>query len=170
MSRTLLLFSHDFHVNLKKTFKAHDVYFMDINAEVLNQSKHKSHKLISNLVECLFVGYDKLTLITNYTPRIDIKSTFGDRYLGLTIKSNDIKDSYELSDFHAAVMSHFTSHRLLVESLVFLKKALVSATLSKTTSNLKTLNRLIDDYDVLIHKSKSALAVYAEDIILRFGA
>lgn len=170
MSRSLLLYSHDFHVDIKKMFKADDVHMIDINAEVLNKSTHKTYKLMSELVECLFDGYDKLTLVTNYVPKNGHTSHFGERSLVFMVKTNDIKDAYELNDFHAAVMSHVTSHRLLVESLVFLKKELVSSTLSKATSNLKTLNTLINDYDTLISKSESVLAMYAKDIALRFGA
>lgn len=169
MSKSLLLYSHDFHINVKKLFKADDVHMIDINAEVLNKSTHKTYKLMSELVNCLFDGYDKLTLVTNYLPKSGHENNFGERSLVFMLKTNDIKDAYELNDFHAAVMLHLTSHRLLVESQSFLKKELVSATLSKSTSNLKTLNALINDYDALIHKSASLLAKYAEDIVLRFG-
>ena len=170
MSRSLLLYSHDFHVDIKKMFKADDVHMIDINAEVLNKSTHKTYKLMSELVKCLFDGYDKLTLITNYVPKSGHHNHFGERSLAFTLNTNDIKDAYELNDFHAAVMSHVTSHRLLVESQMFLRKELVSSTLSKATSSLKTLNTLINDYDALISKSKSVLAIYAKDIALRFGA
>lgn len=170
MSNSLLLYSHDFHVEVKRWFKADDVHMIDINAEVLNKSTHKTYKLMSELVNCLFEGYDKLTLITNFVPRNDHENYFGERSLVFMVKTNGIKDAYALSDFHAAVMSHLTSHRLLIESLVFLKKELVSSTLSKATSNLKHLNALIDDYETLIIKSKLVLDVYREDIVLKFGA
>ena len=49
-------------VNLKKLFKAHDVHMIDINAEVMNNATHKNYKLMSELVKCLFVEYDRLTL------------------------------------------------------------------------------------------------------------
>lgn len=170
MSKSLLLYSHDFHINVKKLFKPHDVHMIDINAEVLNKSTHKTYKLMSELVECLFDGYDKLTLVTNYDPNSGHHNHYGERSLVFMVKTNDIKDAYELNDFHAAVMSHVKSHRLLVESQMLLRKELVNSTLSKATSNLNTLNTLIYDYDTLISKSKSVLAMYAEDIVLRFGA
>lgn len=66
-------------------------------------------------------------------------------------------------------MSHLTSHRLLVESQVFLRKELVSSQLSKATNNIKTLNTLMNDYDALINKSKWVLDNYREDLVLRFG-
>lgn len=169
MSRSLLLYSHDFHINVKKLFKADDVHMIDIHAEVLNKATHKNYKLISELVNCLFDGYDKLTLITNYTPKTDHGNLLGERFLAFTLKTNDIKDTYELNDFHTAVMSHLTSHRLLLESQVFLRKEIVSSTLSKAASNLKTLNTLMSDYDTLINKSKLAFDTYRDDIVLRFG-
>ena len=67
---------------------------------------------MSELVNCLFEGYDKLTLITNFVPRNDHENYFGERSLVFMVKTNGIKDAYALSDFHAAVMSHLTSHRL----------------------------------------------------------
>lgn len=169
MSRSLLLYSHDFHINVKKLFKADDVHMIDIHAEVLNKAAHKNYKLMSELVNSLFDGFDKLTLITNYAPKTDHENLFGEHSLAFTLKTSDIKDTYELNDFHTAVMSHLTSHRLLLESQVFLRKEIVSSTLSKATSNLKTLNTLMDDYDTLINKSRSVLDSYREDIVLRFG-
>jgi len=150
-------------------FKAYDVHMIDINAEVLNRYTHKTYKLMSELVNCLFDGYDKLTLVTNYVHKVSHESHLSERSLAFILKTNSIKDAYELNDFHAAVMSHFTSHRLLIESQSFLKKALVSATLSKLTSNLKTLDALIHDHDALIQRSTSTLAQYSEDLVLRFG-
>lgn len=142
---------------------------IDINAEVMNNATHKNYKLMSELVKCLFEGYDKLTLITNFVPKSEHGNLFDRRSLVFIFKANDIKDTYELNDFHAAVMSHLTSHRLLVESQVFLRKEFVNSQLSKATNNLKTLHTLISDYDVLINKSKSVLDIYREDIVLRFG-
>ena len=43
MSNSLLLYSHNFHVEVKKWFKADDVHMIDINAEVLNKSTHKTY-------------------------------------------------------------------------------------------------------------------------------
>ncbi len=169
MSRSLLIYSHDFQINVKKLFKAHDVHMIDINAEVMNNATHKNYKLMSELVKCLFEGYDKLTLITNFVPKSDHGNLFDRRSLAFILKANDIKDTYELNDFHAAVMSHLASHRLLVESQVFLRKEFVSSQLSKATSNLKILHSLMSDYDALINKSNSVLAIYREDIVLRFG-
>jgi len=170
MSRSLLLYSHDFQINVKKLFKAHDVHMLDINAEAMNNATHKNYKLMSELVECLFDGYDKLTLITNFVPKSDHEHLFDERSLAFIFKTNDLKDTYELNDFHAAVMAHLTSHRLLVESQVFLRKELISSQLSKATSNLKTLNTLINDCDALINKSKLVLDGYRDDFVLRFGA
>ena len=169
MSRSLLIYSHDFQINVKKLFKAHDVHMIDINAEVMNNATHKSYRLMSELVGCLFEGYDQLTLITNFAPKSEHENLFDERSLAFTFKENDIKDRYELNDFHAAVMSRLTSHRLLVESQVFLRKELVSSKLSKATNNVKTLNGLMNDYDALINKSKLALDSYREDIVIRFG-
>ena len=140
MSKSLLLYSHDFQINVKKLFKAHDVHMIDINAEVMNNATHKNYKLMSELVKCLFERYDKLTLITNFVPKSNHGNLFDKRCLAFIFKTNDLKDTYELNDFHAAVMSHLTSHRLLVESQVFLRKALVSSQLSRALNNLKTLN------------------------------
>lgn len=42
MSSSLLLFSHDFHINVKKLFKVHDVHMIDIHAEVMNNATHKN--------------------------------------------------------------------------------------------------------------------------------
>lgn len=170
MSRSLLLYSHDFHINAKKLFKADDVHMIDIHAEVLNKATYKNYQLMSELVNCLFDGYDKLTLITNFTPKNSHENLLGEQSLAFMLQTHDIKDTYELNDFHTAVMSHLKSHCLLVESQVFLRKEIVSSTLSKATSNLKTLNTLMNDYDTLINKSKSALDAYREDIVLRFGA
>lgn len=170
MSRSLLLYSHDFHINVKKLFKADDVHMIDIHAEVLNKATYKNYQLMSELVSCLFDGYDKLTLITNYAPKTDHENLLGEHSLAFTLQTHDIKDTYELNDFHTAVMSHLTSHRLLIESQVFLRKEIVSSTLSKATSNLKTLNTLMNDYDTLINKSKSAFDAYRQDIVLRFSA
>lgn len=169
MSKSLLIYSHDFDINLKKMFKADDVHMIDINAEVLKKSTHKTYKLMSELVCCLFDGYDKLTLVTNYVHKVGHESHFGERSLAFILKANGIKDAYELNDFHTAVMAHLTSRRLLIESQSFLKKALVSATLSKSTNNLKTLEALIHDQEELIHRSASTFAHYAEDLVLRFG-
>jgi hypothetical protein len=154
---------------VKKLFKAHDVHLIDTNAEVMNFATHKNYKLISELVKCLFEGYDKLTLITNFVPKSEHGNLFDERSLKFIFKTNDIKETYELNDFHAAVMSHLTSHHLLVESQVFLRKELVSAQLSKATNNVKTLNALMTDYDALINKSKWVLDNYREDLVLRFG-
>ena len=170
MSRSLLLYSHDFHINVKKLFKAHDVHMIDINAEVMHNATHKNYKLMSELVECLFYGYDKLTLITNFVPKSDYEHLFDERSLAFIFKTNDLKDTYELNDFHAAVMSHLKSHRLLVESQVFRRKEFVSSQLSKAANNLKTLHTLMNDYDALINKSKWVLDTYREDLVLRFGA
>ncbi|PPD51384.1 MAG: hypothetical protein CTY12_08055 [Methylotenera sp.] len=169
MSSSLLIYSHDFQINVKKLFKAHDVHMLDINADVMNNATHKNYKLMSELVKCLFEGYDQLTLITNFVPKSDHGNLFDERSLAFIFKTNDIKDTYELNDFHAAVMSHLTSHRLLVESQVFLRKELVSSQLSKATSNVKTLNALMGDYDALINKSKCVFDSYREDLVLRFG-
>jgi len=169
MRSSLLIYSHDFQINVKNLFKAHDVHMIDISAEVMNNATHKNYKLMSELVKCLFEGYDKLTLITNFVPNCHHGNLFDGHSLAFIIKTNDIKDAYELNDFHAAVMSRLTSHRLLVESQVFLRKELVSAQLSKATSNLKTLITLMNDYDALINKSKWVLDSYKEDIVLRFG-
>jgi len=169
MSRSLLIYSHDFQINVKKLFKPHDVHMIEINAEVMNNATHKNYKLISELVKCLFPGYDKLTLITNFLPKSDHENLFDERCLAFAFKTNDLKDTYELNDFHAAVKAHLTSHRLLVESQEYLRKELVSAQLSKATSNIKTLNTLMSDYDALINKSKWVLDTYREDLILRFG-
>ncbi|NOU40259.1 MAG: hypothetical protein HOO85_03215 [Methylotenera sp.] len=169
MSRSLLIYSHDFQINVKKLFKPHDVHMIDINAEVMNNTTHKNYKLMSELVKCLFEGYDQLTLITNFAPKSDHGNLFDERSLAFIFKTNDIKDTYELSDFHAAVMAHLTSHRLLVESQMFLRKELVSSQLSKATNNLKTLHTLMNDYGALINKSKCVLDNYREDIVLRFG-
>ena len=170
MSRSLLIYSHDFQINVKKLFKAHDVHMLDINAEAMNNATHKNYKLMSELVEYLFDGYDKLTLITNFVPKSDHEHLFDERCLAFIFKTNDLKDTYELNDFHAAVMSHLTSHRLLVESQVFLRKELISSQLSKATSNVKTLNTLMSDYGALINKSKLVLDGYRDDFVLRFGA
>jgi len=169
MSRSLLLYSHDFQINVKKLFKAHDVHMLDINAEVMHNATHKNYKLMSELVKCIFEGYDKLTLITNFVPKGDHDSLFDERCLAFIFKTNDLKDTYELNDFHAAVMAHLTSHSLLVESQEFLRKELVSSQLSKATSNVKALNTLMNDYDALINKSKCVLVSYREDLVLRFG-
>ena len=169
MSRSLLIYSHDFQINVKKLFKAHDVHMIDINAEVLNNATHKNYKLMSELVKYLFEKYDRLTLITNFVPKSDHGNLFDQRSLAFIFKTNDIKATYELNDFHAAVMSHLTSHRLLVESQVFRRKELVSSQLSKATKNVKTLNTLMNDYDALINKSKWVLDNYREDLVLRFG-
>lgn len=169
MSKSLLIYSRDFHINMKKQFKSDDVHMIDINAEVLNKSTHKNYKLMCELVKFLFEGYDKLTLITNFAPQNGYEDHFGEHSLAFILERNDIKDTYELNDFHAAVISHLTSHRLLVESQVLLKKELVSATLSKATNNLRTLNALINDYEILINKSESVFDTYKKDIFLRFG-
>lgn len=169
MSRSLLIYSHDFQIKVKKLFKAHDVHMIDINAEVMNNATHKNYKLMSELVKCLFERYEKLTLITSFVPEIDHGNLFDEHSLAFILKTNDIKETYELHDFHAAVMSHLTSHRLLVESQVFLRKELVSSQLSKATNSLKTLNTLMNDYDALINKSKWVLDSYREDLVLRFG-
>ncbi|MDD2934630.1 MAG: hypothetical protein PHO76_12165 [Methylotenera sp.] len=169
MSSSLLIYSHDFQINVKKLFKAHDVHMIDINAEVMSNATHKNYKLMSELVKCLFEGYDQLTLITNFVPKSDHGNLFDERSLAFIFKTNDIKDTYELNDFHAAVMSNLTSHRLLVESQMFRRKELVSSQLSKATNNVKTLNALINDYDDLINKSKCVLDNYREDLVLRFG-
>ena len=169
MSRSLLIYSHDFQINLKKLFKAHDVHMIDIKAEVMNNATHKNYKLMSELVNCLFEGYDQLTLITNFMPKSDYGNLFDERSLAFIFKTNDIKDTYQLNDFYAAVMSHLTSHGLLVESQAFLKKELVSSQLSKATNNIKTLNTLMKDYDALINNSKWVLDNYREDLVLRFG-
>lgn len=169
MSRSLLLYSHDFQINVKKLFKAHDVHMLDINAEVMNNATHKNYKLMSELVECLFDGYDKLTLITNFEPSGHRESLWDEHTLAFTLKTNDIKDTYALNDFHAAVMARLTSHRLLVESQIFLRKELVSSKLSKATNNIKALNSFIIDYDTLTHNSKLLLDVYKKDLCLRFG-
>lgn len=142
---------------------------LDINAEVMNNATHKNYKLMSELVKCLFEGYDKLTLITNFVPSNHQESFWGKHTLVLTLKTNDINDTYALSDFHAALMARLTGHHLLVESQVFLKKELVNSELSKATSNVKTLNTLVSDYHALINKSKCVLDSYREDLILRFG-
>jgi len=142
---------------------------IDINAEVMNKATHKNYKLISELVKCLFAGYDKLTLITNFVSKSDHENFFDERCLAFVFKTNDLKDTYELNDFHAAVMAHLTSHRLLVESQEYLRKELVSAQLSKATNNVKTLNTLMNDYDTLINKSEYVIDSYRKDIVLRFG-
>lgn len=169
MSRSLLLYSHAFQINVKKLFKAHDVHMLDINAEVMHNATHKNYKLMSELVECFFDGYDKLTLITNFVPSNPQESLWDKHTLAFTLKTNDINDTYALSDFHAALMARLTSHRLLVESQVFLRKELVSSQLSKATSNIKTLNTLMSNYDALINQSKFLLDAYREDLALRFG-
>ena len=169
MSNSLLLYSHDFQIKMKMLFKACDVHMIDINAEVMNNATHKNYKLMSELVKCLFKDYDKLTLITNFEPKSDHENLFDERSIALIFKTNDLKDSYELNDFNAAVMAHLTTHRLLVESKVFLRKELVSSQLSKSTSNVKTLNSLMNDYDALTNKSKCMLDSYREDFLLRFG-
>jgi hypothetical protein len=169
MSSSLLIYSHDFQINVKKLFKAHDVHMLDINAEVMNNATHKKYKLMSELVKCLFEGYDQLTLITNFVPKSDYGILFDERSLAFILKANDIKDTYELNDFHAAVMSHLASYRLLAESQVFLRKELVSAQLSKATNNVKALNTIANDYDSLINKSKWVFDSYREDLVLRFG-
>lgn len=164
-----MIYSHDFQIDMKKLFKAHDVHMLDINAEVMNNATHKNYKLMSELVKCLFEGYDKLTLITNFAPKSSHEDLFNERCLAFISKANDLKVTYELNDFHAAVMSHLTSHSLLVESQMFLRKELVSSQLSQATSNVKTLNKLMNDYDALINKSKWVLDIYREDLVLRFG-
>lgn len=169
MSRSLLLYSNDFHLNVKKLFKPHEVHMLDINAEVMNNATHNNYKLMSKLVGCLFEGYDKLTLITNFDSIDNQKIFWGEHSLAFTLKTNDIKDTYALNDFHAAVMARLTSHRLLVESQVFLRKELVSSQLSKATNNIKVLNTFIIDYDTLIHNSKLLLDFYRQDLRLRFG-
>jgi hypothetical protein len=154
---------------VKKLFKPHDVHMIDINAEVMNNATHKNYKLMSELVKCLFEGYDKLTLITNFVHKSDYRNLFDERSLAFIFKANDMKNTYELNDFHAAVMSHLTSYRLLIESRVSLSKELVSSQLSKATNNIKILNALMNDYDALINNSKWVLDSYREDIVLRFG-
>ncbi|MDP3211943.1 hypothetical protein [Methylotenera sp.] len=169
MSRSLLLYSHDFQVSAKKLFKADDEHMLYINAEMMNNATHKNYKLMSELVKCLFEGYDKLTLITNFVPSNDQERFWCKHTMGLTLKTNDINETYALSDFHSALMARLTGHRLLVESQVFLKKELVNSQLSKATSNIKRLNTLMSNYDALISQSKLLLDAYREDIYLRFG-
>ena len=169
MSKSLLLYSHDFQIKMKMLFKACDVHMIDINAEVMHNATHKNYKLMSELVKCLFKDYDKLTLITNFDPKSVHENLFVERSIPFIFKTNDLKDSYELNDFYAAVMAHLTRHSLLIESKVFLRKELVSSQLSKSTSNVKTLNTLLNEYDALIDKSKNMLEIYREDLVLRFG-
>lgn len=169
MSKCLLIYAHDFQINLKKSFKAHDVHMLDINAAVMNNATHKNYRLMSELVKCLFEGYEKLTLVTHFSPENGHQNLIGERSLAFILKTNDIKDTYELHDFHAAVMAHLASHRLLAESQVFLSKELVSSQLSKAANNIKALDSLMNDYAALISKSKSVFDRYREDIVLRFG-
>lgn len=169
MRKSLLLYSHDFQINVKKLFKACDVHMLDINAEVLDNVTYKNYKLMSEVVKCLFEECDKLTLVTNFVPNSNHNFLSDERTFAFIFKTNDIKETYELNDFHAAVISHLTSHHLLLESQVFLKKELVSSELSKATNNLKTINSLLKDYDALISQSKCVLVSYREDFVLRFG-
>jgi len=150
-------------------FKEHDVHMMLINAEILSNTQFKNYKLVSELVGSLFLGYDKLTLITNYVDMPSDIESLSEGYLIFKINTKDIRENYVLDDFHAAVVAHLASHQLLLESLELRKKELIRAKLSKAFNHLEELKLIINDCDSLIKMSELMLNNYREDMVLRFG-
>ncbi|MDP3211925.1 hypothetical protein [Methylotenera sp.] len=169
MSEQLLLLSHDFLLNIKSMLKPHEVQMIDTKAEILNNSAFKNIKLICVLVNTLYKGYDKLTLVSNFERKVYHNELYKEGILGFILNTNDIGKMYELSDFHAAVMSHVESHKLLVQSRSLLKKELVSAKLSKTINNSELPNKLLKAYEALISQSESLFDNYREALYLKFG-
>lgn len=142
---------------------------IDTKAEILNNSAFQNIKLLCELVNTLYKGYDKLTLVSNSERNVYRNELYKEGILGFILNTKDIGKMYELSDLHSAVILHVESHKLLVQSRSLLKKELVSAKLSKTINYLELLNKLLKAYEALISQSESLFDNYREALYLKFG-